>query len=90
MHNFTHVTHKTYRLYFFNLEDVNRGYQRSKVSKKWGKKAKLSLKCQVYAKKLYYTLIRVTGGQKLVKNGVKKDKLSLKCQVYAKKLYFTL
>ena len=57
LHNFSHDTHKTYRLYFFNFENVSRGYWRSKVSKKGVKKDKLSLKCQVYAKKLYYTLI---------------------------------
>ena len=55
---FLEFTHRTYRLYFFNLEDLSRFHWRSKFSKKGVKKrAKLSLKCQVYAKKLYYTLI---------------------------------
>ena len=44
MNNLSHDTHKTYRLYFFNLEDVSRGYWRSKVSKKGVKKSQIEFK----------------------------------------------
>ena len=30
LHNFLHDNHKTYRLYIFNLEFINRGHLRSK------------------------------------------------------------
>ena len=53
--NLSHDTHKTYRLYFFNLEDVSRGYWRSKVSKKWVKKSQIEFKMPGICQKNYIT-----------------------------------